>query len=270
MKLGFIGTGNMATAIIQAIVAKEFIKGSQLYLYDIHSEKLAELSATIASQTCASTKEVAEAVDFLILSVKPNMIETVLSEIKETITTKKVVVVSIAAGITLNRLAEFIGTEETPILRVMPNVNAMVGAGAAAVTGNLAVTKEQLTFIIDLFNTVGKAWEVAEKDFSAFTALAGSSPAYTYLFIDSLARAGVKHGLTKENALAYATQAVLGSAEMLQSSKENPWSLIDKVSSPGGTTVAGLLALEEEAFIATVVKGVDATIVRDEEMKKML
>jgi len=110
------------------------------------------------------------------------------------------------------------------------------------------------------------AWILPEKDFSNFTALAGSSPAYAYLFIDSIARAGVKNGLPKDLATQIAAQAVLGSAAMILESAENPWTLIDRVSSPGGTTVAGLIALEDEGFISTVVKGIDATIIKDIEL----
>lgn len=150
----------------------------------------------------------------------------------------------------------------------MPNVNAMIGKGAAAVCGNTFASEEQIEYVLQMFQAVGLAWRLPEKDFSNFTALAGSSPAYAYLFIDSIARAGVKNGLSKELCTEIAAQAVLGSAQMILESGENPWTLIDSVCSPGGTTVAGLLALEEEAFISTIVKGIDATIVRDQELNQ--
>ena len=108
---------------------------------------------------------------------------------------------------------------------------------------------------------------MAEKDFSNFTAIAGSSPAYAYLFIDTLARAAVKHGLPKQLSTEIAAQAVLGSAKMILESEENPWGLIDKVCSPGGTTVAGLLAMEENNFMTSIIKGIDATIQKDQEMQ---
>ena len=266
MKIGFIGTGNMATAIIQGIVAKDFLKGEEVYLFDVVTEKVQQLGAQVSANVCASAAQVIEQADAIVLSVKPNVIQQVVEETKTVLLEKKPLLISIAAGTTLEKLAGFVGTSELPIVRVMPNVNAMIGYGAAAVTGNPAASQDQVRYVIDLFGAVGKAWEVEEKDFSAYTALAGSSPAYAYLFIDSLARAGVKHGLAKEKALEYAAQAVLGSAQMLIDSDENPWTLIDRVCSPGGTTVAGLLALEEEAFISTVVKGIDATVARDQEM----
>ena len=149
---------------------------------------------------------------------------------------------------------------ENPIVRVMPNVNAMIGEGAAAVCGNKFPSKEQVNFVVEMFNAIGMAMELPENYFSVYTAIAGSSPAYAYLFIDSLARGAVKNGLPKDIATKIAAQAVLGSAKMILESDEDPWVLINKVCSPGGTTVAGLVALEDEAFISTVIKGVDATI----------
>ncbi|MFD1899147.1 pyrroline-5-carboxylate reductase [Enterococcus termitis] len=269
MKIGFIGTGNMAGAIVQGIVAKNFVKGKDVYLFDVLTDKVKELAAQVDGNVCSSAGEVIEQADAIVLSVKPNIIQKVVEETKTVVLEKKPLLISIAAGTTLEKLEGLVGTSTLPIIRVMPNVNAMIGLGAAAVAGNQNASKEQVQYVIDLFNAVGKAWQVDEKDFSAYTALAGSSPAYAYLFIDSLARAGVKHGLTKDKALEYAAQAVLGSAKMIMESEENPWTLIDRVCSPGGTTVAGLLALEEEAFIATIVKGIDATVARDEEMKQL-
>lgn len=269
MKIGFIGTGNMAGAIIQGIVANKFVEGTDIYLFDVLTDKVETLAKEINGHACPSAAAVIEEVDAVVLSVKPAVIQHVVEETKILLAEKKTLLISIAAGTTLAKLDKLVDAEAMPIIRVMPNVNAMIGTGAAAVAGNPYASKEQVQYVIDMFSAIGKAWEVEEKDFSAYTALAGSSPAYAYLFIDSLARAGVKHGLTKDKALEYAAQAVLGSAEMIMESSENPWTLIDRVCSPGGTTVAGLLALEEEAFIATIVKGIDATIARDKEMEQL-
>lgn len=269
MKIGFIGTGNMATAIIKGIVAKEFMTSKQIYLLDVDRSKAELLAKELGANVVESIESLIEAVDFVVLAVKPNIIERVLKEAKEMIEVKKPVLVSIAAGTPTDKIYRFLDTDaEVPIIRVMPNVNVMVGKGAAAICGHDFATDEQLDFIVEMFESVGKAWRVAEEDFSNFTALAGSSPAYAYLFIDSIARAGVKHGLPKQIATEMAAQAVLGSAEMILATGENPWTLIDQVCSPGGTTVAGLLALEEEAFISSVVKGIDATIAKDKELNK--
>lgn len=269
MKIGFIGTGNMATAIIKGIVAKNFIAAEQIYLMDVDRSKAELLAIELGTHVIQSVESLIESVDFVVLAVKPNIIEQVLTESKEMIETKKPVLVSIAAGTPTEKLYRYLDTDaEVPIIRVMPNVSVMVGKGAAAICGHDFASDEQLDFVVQMFESVGKAWRLAEEDFSNFTALAGSSPAYAYLFIDSIARAGVKHGLPKQIATEMAAQAVLGSAEMILATGENPWTLIDQVCSPGGTTVAGLLALEEEAFIATVVKGIDTTIAKDKEMNE--
>ncbi|KAF1306075.1 pyrroline-5-carboxylate reductase [Enterococcus saccharolyticus] len=263
-KIGFIGVGNMASAIVEGIVAKEFISGSQVYLFDILTEKVQQFADTLGAHAMNSPEEVIANVDVLVLAVKPNIVRTALLNAKEGILEKQPLLVSIAAGTTTEAIYDIFETNQpVKVVRVMPNVNAMVGEGAAAVCGNQFAAKEDVSLIVDMFNKIGRAWELEEKNFSNFTALAGSSPAYAYLFIDSIARAGVKNGLPKDIALEIATQAVLGSAKMIEESKENPWTLIDRVCSPGGTTVAGLVELENNAFISTVIKGIDATIEKD-------
>jgi len=148
----------------------------------------------------------------------------------------------------------------------MPNVNATVGEGCAAVAGNAAASREDVELVLGMFQAVGEAWELDESQFSAFTAIAGSAPAFAYLFVDSLARGAVKAGMPKALATSIAAQAVLGSARMVLESDSSPWDLIDTVCSPGGTTVAGLLALEDRGFLSTVVHGVSSTIARDKEI----
>ena len=149
-----------------------------------------------------------------------------------------------------------------PLFYFMPNVNVAINAGMIAYAANDAVAG-QLDGLLDLLNVLGKTVSLPEEQFSTFVALAGSSPAFIYLFIDSLARAGVKYGLEKDQATAIAAQAVMGSAKNVLASDQSPFDLIDQVSSPGGTTVAGLLAMEEAGLMTAVVKGVDATIAKD-------
>ncbi|MCT0055227.1 pyrroline-5-carboxylate reductase [Lactococcus lactis subsp. lactis] len=267
MKIGFIGTGNMASAIIKGIIEKEFIKAKNIYLFDVMTDKVTEFSKEIGANVCRSNDELIRSVDVVVLSVKPNIIEKILNETRELIIEKRPLLISIAAGTPIEKLSTFLRSkEEVSIVRVMPNVNAMIGKGAAVVCGNEFASKEQVSYVQNMFQSLGMAWILPEKDFLNFTALAGSSPAYAYLFIDSIARAGVKNGLPKDLATQIAAQAVLGSAAMILESAENPWTLIDRVSSPGGTTVAGLIALEDEGFISTVVKGIDATIIKDIEL----
>lgn len=265
MKIGFVGGGNMATAIIKGMTDSGYVKPADIFVYDIAVDKMRALASEVGFTPCASSREVVETADVIILAVKPQILPDVLIELREPIVSGNKLVVSIAAGTSIEKLHNAL-SDEISVIRVMPNVNLMAGQGAAAVCGNARASRDQIEFVLGIFRSAGTAVELDEKFFSVFTAIAGSSPAYAYLFIDSMARAAVKHGLPKDIATEIAAQAVLGSAAMVLKSAECPWSLIDKVCSPGGTTVAGLLALEEEKFLSTVVKGIDATIARDKEL----
>lgn len=270
MKISFIGAGNMASAIAKGALKKQFIAAENLYFYDIQVEKTAAFAQEIGAHAVASPQEAIAVADLVILAVKPQFVQAALLEAKEAILDKQPLIVSIAAGTTIAELYQlFETTQPLRLVRVMPNMNALIGAGAAAVCGNaFASPPEDIQTVLSLFRAVGQAWELEEQYFSIFTAIAGSTPAYAFLFIDSIARAAVKNGMNKELALEIATQAVLGSAQTLANSTENPWTLIDQVSSPGGTTVAGIVELENNAFISTVIKGIEATILRDQELAK--
>ena len=234
----------------------------------IFKSKTAAFAQEIGAHAVASPQAITVA-DLVILAVKPQFVQAALLEAKEAILDKQPLIVSIAAGTTIAELYQlFETTQPLRLVRVMPNMNALIGAGAAAVCGNAFASPEDIQTVLSLFRAVGQAWELEEQYFSIFTAIAGSTPAYAFLFIDSIARAAVKNGMNKELALEIATQAVLGSAQTLANSTENPWTLIDQVSSPGGTTVAGIVELENNAFISTVIKGIEATILRDQELAK--
>lgn len=235
MKIGFIGTGNMASAIVNGIIEKKFINANEIYLFDVMTEKVTQFARKIRANACSSNKELIASVDAIVLAVKPIIIEKVVTETKDELLRNKPLIISIAADTPIEKLQQFLKNEEKiPIVRVMPNVNTLIGEGASAVCGNPYVSEKQIAYVMRMFESIGRVWRLEEKDFSNFTALAGSSPAYTYLFIDSMARAGVKNGLPKELSNQIVAQAVLGSAKMILQSKENPWTLIDRVCSPGG------------------------------------
>ena len=259
----------MAGAIVDGIIKKEHTNPSDIYCHSPFEEELTVFTNRTKTNPCTSNTDVVKNADAVILAVKPNVFPLVLSEIKDEIAKKKPLIISIAAGTTLDKIESLLyNPYQVSIVRVMPNVNVMVGEGMSAVCGNKSVTKEQLQFVLKLFEAVGSAVELAEKDFSTFTAIAGSSPAYAYLFIDALARGAVKNGMPKDLSTKIAAKAVLGSARMLLEGDESPWNLIDKVCSPGGTTIAGLMALEDEKFFSTVVKCVDVTISKDKDLMK--
>ncbi|MDR1633666.1 MAG: pyrroline-5-carboxylate reductase [Bifidobacteriaceae bacterium] len=265
MKIGFIGAGNMAGAIIDGIVASGLVGAGDIVTHDPDSSKAAGLAHRTGIAACAGNEEVVAASDIVVLAVKPQQLPGVLEQVAGQIVAKAPLVVSIAAGVTLKHLDGWLGPN-VPVVRVMPNINATVGQGMAAVAGNDVATDSQVDSVAQLFAAAGKAIQLEERLFPAFTAVAGSSPAWVFLFVDALARGGLAAGMTKHQAREAATQAVLGSAALLQQSGEHPWQLIDKVSSPGGTTVAGMNVLEDRGFSAAVVAAVAATIEREAEL----
>ena len=148
----------------------------------------------------------------------------------------------------------------------MPNINAQIGQSTSAIVKNEFVDDSAYATVQEIFKSTGSVHEIAEKDFSTFAAIAGSSPAFIYMFIDAMARAGVLHGIPKDQATAIGAETVRASAEMILQSSENPWSLVDKVSSPGGTTVAGVVSLEQNHFIGTVIDAISATIEKEKNL----
>ncbi|MDR1188627.1 MAG: pyrroline-5-carboxylate reductase [Bifidobacteriaceae bacterium] len=265
MKIGFIGAGNMAGAIIEGIVASGLIGPDQICAHDPNASKIKALAKTTGIEAFVGNEEVVAASDMVVLAVKPQYLPGVLEQVGGQIVAKEPLVVSIAAGVTLKHLDGWLGPN-VPVVRVMPNINATVGQGMAAVAGNAVATDSQIESVVQLFAAVGRAIKLEERLFPAFTAVAGSSPAWVFLFVDALARGALAAGMTKQEARDAATQAVLGSAALLQQTGEHPWQLIDKVSSPGGTTVVGMNVLEDRGFSAAVVAAVAATIKRDAEL----
>ena len=262
MTIGFIGAGNMARAMISGLLAKKAVAPTDIVLHGGQPLHYEPYAAKIGAKALASNQAVAETADIVFLAVSPKLGEPILQAIGSTLKKRHVPVVSMLTGVSVATLEEALGSHDQPVLRIMPNVNVAINAGMIAYAANDAVAG-QLDGLLDLLNVLGKTMSLPEEQFSTFVALAGSSPAFIYLFIDSLARAGGKYGLEKDQATAIVAQAVMGSAKNVLASDQSPFDLIDQVSSPGGTTVAGLLAMEEAGLMTAVVKGVDATIAKD-------
>ncbi|WP_099222491.1 pyrroline-5-carboxylate reductase [Listeria costaricensis] len=265
MKVGFIGLGNMATAIIGGLLEKGVLTPKNIHVASRTFEKVQAFSEKTGITAVQDAGQLVRDVDVLILAVKPNMFQKVLAPLREDLQASRPLVISIAAGLTLDQLAELTGGDHR-IVRVMPNVNATIGESMSGICANSFVTEKDLQAAEMIFGAVGKTMVLDESEFSIFAAIAGSSPAFIYLFIDSLARGALKAGMPKQKAVEIVAQTVLGSAKMVLESGEHPFSLIDKVCSPGGTTIAGVAALEDEAFISAVMKSVEATIAREKEM----
>lgn len=263
---GFIGAGNMASAIVKGAVSSG-LEPESFVIADAHHDSAQRLAEATGVHAASSNDEVFGSADYVVLAVKPQVLPAVLEGARDVIASHSPVIVSIAAGLTLDRLTSLL-PEGVAVVRVMPNVNAMVGAAMSAVAGNTHASSDQIDAVVELMDSVGDAVVIPEKDFSAYTALAGSSPSWVFTFIEALTKAGVKHGLARPLAARIAAQAVAGSAELAiaRADEQSASALSDMVCSPGGTTIAGLLAAEEAGFTTAVVKAVDATVQRDREL----
>lgn len=271
MRIGFIGAGNMASAIIRGLVDSGTVAADDVVVTDAHQAKAQQLARETGIDVVDANEELVEQVGaggLVVLAVKPQVIPAVLPDLRDVLAANASVVVSIAAGTTLDMLAGALDDGQ-PIVRVMPNVNAQVGAGMAAICGNAETTEEQVDEVVTVFEAVGEALTLPEKDFATYSAIAGCSPAFTFAYIDALARAAVRNGLPKAQAVRIAAQAVLGSAQNVLTHLGDgvtPKDLEDMVCSPAGTTIAGTTELDQAGFTAAVLRGVQAAIDRDTEL----
>ncbi|NLK23231.1 MAG: pyrroline-5-carboxylate reductase [Clostridiales bacterium] len=253
-KIGFIGCGNMGSAMVGGLIKSGF-KNAEDIIVSTHTESsLKKVKEQFNVEVTLDNKEVAKKSDVIILAIKPYMYKDVIEEIKEELKTDKLII-TIAAGITIKNMEYWLG-EGYKIVRTMPNTPALVGEAMSAVCPNENVTSEQFEYAKNIFNSFGECVELAEKDFHAFTALCGSSPAYVFVFIEAMADAAVKLGITRAKAYTMAAQSVLGSAKMVLDTGKHPAELKDMVCSPAGTTIDAVLALEKEGFRNAAIEAV--------------
>ena len=234
MKIGFIGCGNMATAIINGILNNELVNSNDIIIYDKFQGAVDRLVDELNVIGCNSQEEVNDNCDILFLAVKPNVIGDVISQIEN----NSPLVISIAAGKTIEYLESF-SRVDLRLVRVMPNINAKVGEAISAYCYNENVLVSDINKVELILSCFGKCLYIDESQFPIFGVLGGCAPAFAYMFIDSLAQAGVDNGMTKEEALKIAAQTVYGSAKMILETDTQPWRLADNVCSPGGTTIEG-------------------------------
>ena len=265
-KIAFLGGGNMAEALIKGLLAAGAAKADQIFVTDISSDRLEHLKKTYGIIIQKNNGETVEQSGIILLCVKPQVIDRVLEEIAPVADTSKLVI-SIAAGITIGRM-ERVLTGKPRVIRVMPNTPALVLAGAAGLAGGKNATSDDLALALSIFNSVGRSFVVDEKLMDVVTGLSGSGPAYVFEIIDALSDAGVKAGLPRQLALELAAQTVYGAAKMVLETKEQPGRLRDMVTSPGGTTIEGLHALEKGKLRATLMNAVEAATARSRELGK--
>lgn len=259
MKIGFIGLGNMASAMIGGILQKGMAKPEEI----IGAEKLeaAKVAAKekFGIEIAANNGEAAKSADVLFLAVKPIFLQEVIEEIKDVIR-KETLVVSIAAGKDLKFYETTFNRPELKLIRCMPNTPALVLEGCTGVCAGSNVTPEELETVVNLLNSFGKASVVPERLMDAVVGVSGSSPAYVFLFIEAMADAAVLAGMPRNQAYEFAAQAVMGSAKMVLETGKHPAELKDMVCSPGGTTIEAVKVLEEMGFRAAVMDAMEACI----------
>lgn len=267
MKLGCIGYGNMATAILGGLAQKKLLPTKDVFVYDPNEQRLEEASANGFS-VAHSENEIIKNADMVLLAVKPKDFPPLFQKIDNEKNAEKVIFVSIAAGISIRKITELLG-KQAPVVRVMPNTPLLLSAGTTALCHNHLVSAETFAFAKNIFACAGTVYELPEEQFNDVINLNGSSPAYIYLFAKIVAEFAVKNGgIPYDTALSMFSDTLKGSAEMLLRSGKTPDELIRAVSSPGGTTVAALNGFEETGFQQSLETGLLRCVQRAEEMGK--
>jgi pyrroline-5-carboxylate reductase len=261
-RIAVIGGGMMGEAIVAGWLASGAVSAEQLTVVEPSAARRAQLSSMSGVGVVEVAFEALPA-DLVLLAVKPQVIDMVVTDISARLASS--LVVSIAAGVSCARL-ESLMPVGTAVVRVMPNTPAMVGAGMAVVSGGSEATADQVETVRSLFSAIGEALVVEERYQNAASAISGSGPAYFALVVDALARAGVAAGLTRAVAQALAIQTMLGTAKMLGETGLHPEALIDGVTSPGGTTIAAIGRLERAGLRAAFDEAVRAAVARAEEL----
>jgi len=262
--IGFLGTGNMAEALIKGLIAAGVVEPKQIHGSDPRRERCDELAARYGIHMTANNAEVVRAAEIVVLSVKPQILPKVLDEIAPHLK-PSALVISIAAGVPVSAIEPRL-PEGTRVVRTMPNTPALVGAGATAIAAGQHAKDDDVEATRRIFDAVGMTVVLDESQLDAVTGLSGSGPAYVFLIIEALSDAGVKVGLSRYNAQALAAQTLLGSAKLLIETKEHPGRLKDMVTSPGGTAIAGLHTLEAGGLRTTLINAVEAATHRSREL----
>ncbi len=259
MKIGFIGLGNMAGAMIGGILGKGLVEPCDIVGFDPVETARARMKEKFDVEIAESNRDAAREADILFLAVKPLFLSQVIGEIREDVS-QKTLIVSIVAGKELNFLTETFGRTGLKLIRCMPNTPALVLEGCTAVCASENVTDKEMEQVLALLRSFGKADIVPERLMDAVVGVSGSSPAYVFMFIEAMADEAVAEGMPRKMAYEFAAQAVLGSARMVLETGMHPGELKDMVCSPGGTTIQAVKVLEEKGMRAAVMDAMEACI----------
>jgi len=264
MKTGFIGGGNMAEALIKGIRGQVSGDRREIFVSEPKEDRRHYLEKTYNIKTTESNKQLVSSCDIIILAVKPQIMDMVIEEIGEAVTEDKTVV-SIAAGITLAYLQSKLNTKK--LVRIMPNTPALVQEGMSVMSLCECFSDRDIDFVREIFMSIGEVMTLPEKYMNAVTAVSGSGPAFIAYFIEAMIEGGINAGLNKDDAFTLAVQTAVGTAQLLDSGL-SPSKLREMVTSPGGTTAAGLRAFEEKGFKETVSFVIEAAKNRADELGK--
>ncbi len=265
-KIGFIGAGNMGGAMIKGVIASGLTDAANIMVSDFDPEKYGPIALQYNVLTTNDNIKCAEFADVLILAVKPNIITTVISQIKDHIS-EDTTIISIAAG-TMISVIEKAFDKRIKLIRVMPNIPVLVGEGMAALSPNEYADDDSIAKAVEIFSSFGKCEVVSESLMDAVVGVSGSSPAYVCMFIEAMADAAVLDGMPRDKAYTFAAQSVLGTAKMILDKNYHPAVLKDMVCSPGGTTICALKTLEEKGFRDAVISGQLACSQKSKDMSK--
>ncbi|MEO2604374.1 pyrroline-5-carboxylate reductase [Clostridium butyricum] len=263
-KVGFIGCGNMGSSMVGGLIKSGFLKSEEIIVSTKTEASSKKLRDEFKVATTLDSKTVAKESETIILAVKPNMYKSVVKEIKSELTEDKLII-TIAAGISIENMEEWLG-DDLKIIRTMPNTPALVGQAMSAVCPNKNVSEEELKYCINIFESFGECEVLEEKYFDGFIAVAGSSPAYVFMFIEAMADGAVKLGIPRAKAYKMAAQSVLGSAKMVLETGKHPGELKDMVCSPAGTTIDAVVELEKLGFRNSVIQAMDKCAEKSKNM----
>jgi pyrroline-5-carboxylate reductase len=263
-KVGFVGGGNMGEALIRGLVESNLVPADAILVTDVRPDRTRQLTEQYGVRALTGNGALVTEADVVILAVKPQIMAPVLREVLPALVNRPLII-SLAAGVSTATIQSVLG-KYARLIRVMPNTPALVQQGVTAIARTPGLDVDDLETAQEIFAAVGKVVVLDEDHMDAVTGLSGSGPAYVAIVIESLADGGVKMGLDRATAMTLATQTVLGAATLLAETGLHPGALKDMVSSPGGTTIAGIAALEEGGIRTTFIRAVERATLRSREL----
>ncbi|MGN0394004.1 MAG: pyrroline-5-carboxylate reductase [Coprococcus sp.] len=263
-KIGFIGCGNMATAIMKGLISKEIYETNNIYASDASSVAVSKIESELGVKATTDNINTVVNSDILVLAVKPQYYEVVINEIRDSIKPSQIII-TIAPGKTLAWLEEKFG-KEVKLVRTMPNTPALVGEGMTGACRNRNVNDDEYKIVLKILGSFGVVETITENLMDVCVSVSGSSPAYVYILIEAMADAAVADGMPRDKAYKFAAQSVLGSAQMVLETGKHPGELKDMVCSPGGTTIEAVRVLEEKGFRSSVIEAMKACVRKAREL----